>query len=123
VRYFLILFLFLSVTATAQEIELTPDAGRYYLEVHDRYMILVQKDSLNETIIQNFTFTVRNKDLIIKSLTESYKQCGKILVVKDGEILARDDTIKQLRKELWKQKVKTVLVTIGSITLIILIVL
>jgi hypothetical protein len=117
------IFIVVGLAAQAQEVKLPPDAARFYLEVYDKYKILEKRDSLNQLLVGNLQSENSAKNLLIQNLESSNRILKEISSIKEQEITLRDEEVKYLKKQLRKQKTKTVLTAIGSGALILLILL
>ena len=112
-RYFFTFFIVLMVNiGYAQEVRISPDVARFYLEVYDKSKLLEEKDSLNQQIISNLKETISTKDLYIISLTTTNSTLKETIQVRDQEI-------DELKKEVKRQRLTSVGVGIGAILLII----
>jgi hypothetical protein len=122
-RYLFIgVFIVLVVSANAQEVvKISPAVAKFFLEQSDRADVLAKKDSLNEAIIENLTYTVSTKDLAIQSLKSANKSLIQISKLKDQQIQLSEEEIKHLKKQVRKEKIKTAVVAVASTVLIILI--
>jgi hypothetical protein len=108
-------------TSKAQEVRISPDAAEFYLEVYDKYQILAKKDSLNEQIIEHFQYSVNTRDLLISNMRQSEKALTKVIELKTFQNQLSEEEIKHLKKQLRKEKFKTIAVAVGSGVLILLI--
>jgi hypothetical protein len=105
----------------AQEVRISPDAASFYLEVYDKYQILTKKDSLNQQIIEHFQYSINTRDLLISNMRQSEKALTKVIELKDEQNQLSEEEIKYLKKQLRKEKFKTIAVAVGSGVLILLI--
>jgi hypothetical protein len=105
----------------AQEVRISPGAAEFYLEVYDKYQILTKKDSLNEQIIEHFQYSINTRDLLISNMRQSEKALTKVIALKDEQNQLSEEEIKYLKKQLRKEKFKTIAVAVGSGVLILLI--
>jgi hypothetical protein len=120
---FSIVFCFIACTVAAQEVRISPDVARYFLEQSDKVDILTKKDSLNTTIIENLNFTISTKNLLIKNLDSQVDIQEMMLKVRSKEVELRDDEIKGLKKQVRKEKLKSTVTVIVSGVIVILILL
>jgi hypothetical protein len=118
----LLVFVLASIVCSGQDVKIPSPVAQYYLEVHDKYIILLKKDTLSGAIIENLTYTIRTKDLYIKSLKESLNYQVRISDVKDQQIILRDDQVKDLLKQIRRQRLRTTLIIIGEAAVIILLI-
>jgi hypothetical protein len=118
---FSIVFCFIACTVAAQEVRISPDVARYFLEQSDKVDILTKKDSLNTTIIENLNFTISTKNLLIKNLDTQVNIQEMMLKVRSKEVELRDDEIKGLKKQVRTEKLKsTATVSVSGVVILIL---
>lgn len=111
---FLILLLALCPIFCNAQVTIKSSTARFYLELYDKYEILVVKDSMQTELIGNLRTEIKLKDKVI----ETYKSDSvtyKMLVE------TKDEEIRLSKKEVKKQKVQKVLSWVGGAIIIILI--
>jgi hypothetical protein len=88
-----------------------PSTARFFLESHDKALILQQKDSINTELIENLDTQLSLKDSVISS----YQQ-DSVLYREEKQL--SEDLLRIKNKEIRAQKKVTRLTRIGALVLL-----
>lgn len=104
-KYFFIILLGLtSFLSPAQDVVISADAARYFLEQDDRAKLLTVKDSIDQQIIENLDWELQIKNSIIKSYKNDSIIYKSIIANKDQQISVVKEEVIVAQKIIAKQK-------------------
>jgi hypothetical protein len=112
-KYFLTILLGLISFLSPAQVSIKPETARFYLELYDKYQVMIVKDSMQTELISN----LREKENLLIQAIGTYKQdsitYNGMLVTKERQLTLKD-------KEIKKEKRLKVVSWIGTGVVIIL---
>jgi hypothetical protein len=115
-----IIVVFSCFTASGQ-VNISPATARWYLEQADKVVILEKRDSLCTTAVETLRLVNSTKSSLIQNLESSSILLENMLEARTEQYELSEEEIKHLKKQLRKEKFKTIAVAVGSGVLILLI--
>jgi hypothetical protein len=117
-----IVFMLSGFALQAQErVCITPEASRFYLESVDQLDVYMTRDTIRQLLIENLRFTISTKNLLITNYESSNSTLKELVNLRKQETETYIEENKHLKKQIRKERLKTVLVAVGSGVLILLI--
>ncbi len=114
-----IILLFLANLAYGQ-VNITPTTARYYLEVEDKYLLELLKDSVQEELIKGMRNEIVIRQQLIDTQGKAITTLESMVVTKSDQITLKEEEIQQLKKEVRRQKTIKVVSWLGTVLIIII---
>lgn len=120
-KHFLIILLVVSPFFATSQVSIKPETAMYYLEIEDRYFMELEKDTIQDQLIEGLRNESKAKDKIILTMEELVGLKDSLVVTKEEQITLKEEEINLLKKEVRRHKIEKVGTVIGALLLIILI--
>ncbi len=120
-KHFLILLMVVSPFLATSQVSIKPETAIYYLEIEDKYYMELEKDTIQDQLIDGLRSESKAKDEVINTLKEMDALNDSLVVTKDAQITLKEEEITRLNKQVKRHKLEKIGTVIGAILLIILI--